>query len=42
MEGTIIMNLSLGTNVALVTLFHISSHAPGRGGLVAATRCVVT
>ena len=32
MEGTIIMNLSLGTNVALVTLFHISSHAPGRGG----------
>ena len=31
MEGTIIMNLSLGTNVALVTLFHISSHAPGRG-----------
>ena len=32
MEGTIIMNLSLGTNVALVTFFHISSHAPGRGG----------
>ena len=32
MEGTIITTLSLRTNVTLVTLFHISSHAPGRGG----------
>ena len=39
MEGTIIMNLSLGTNFALVTLFRTRQVA---GGVVAATRFVAT
>ena len=39
MEGTIIMNLSLGTKFALVTLFHTRQVA---GGVVAVTRCVAT
>ena len=42
MEGTIIMNLSLGTNVALVTLFTFLHMRQVAGELVAATRCVAT